>query len=692
MEYRGLTLDRFQEDAIHSLKNGRSVLVSAPTGTGKTLIADWIVEQALGAGKQVIYTAPIKALSNQKFRDYTRLYGDAKVGLVTGDLVIRRDAPCVVMTTEILRNMLLGGEKLENLMAVIVDEIHFLDDKDRGTTWEELLIYLPKHVQVVGLSATLSNLKQFADWVSFVRDGPVDVVTEQQRSVPLQFSYLSVDTALANPQRYREIYKRKGRSSGAAKFGKQNRGGSGGRRRRPQRKTTHIHVFKELQRFDLLPYLYFVFSRRDTERLARSLGEQVRHSLLDDPEQQMALNDALDEAAGNLGPALAPDLRALYGRGIAFHHAGLHVQLKALVEDLYERKLVKVLYCTSTFALGINMPARTVVFDGLSKYNGTTMAPLTTRQFMQKAGRAGRRGLDEVGHVVIRMDFTEFPENGPLLEKYARHDYEPVRSSFSLSFNSIVNLLESHNLDQVREVVDKSFLNWNLSGKAKVHLEKAGSIEDKARNNRDRKEADKLRRRAAKAEGRCWSEFEKKLGYLQQAGYLQDDLTFNAGATVLANIQISEIMMTELILSGELESLAPNYLFGVLCSITNELSRHVHHNFRPNKMDKQVAGMVRKVRESMLVTEAELMNGARQDFDPELIIIGRHWAEGDSLQELLMMVNSDTDISGDLITGFRRAKDLVGQLRDVYRDQTERVQMLNALIHSVRRDEVEVVD
>ena len=196
MEYRGLPLDAFQQQAIEALDAGRSVLVSAPTGTGKTLIADWIVEQALDEGKRVVYTAPIKALSNQKFRDYRRLYGDDAVGLVTGDLVIRRDAPCRVMTTEILRNMLLADEPMDDLKAVIIDEIHFLDDRERGTTWEEVLIYLPTHVQIVGLSATLSNLRQFAGWLESVRDAPVEVVLQfrpfSRRTRPMKTGFAAL--------------------------------------------------------------------------------------------------------------------------------------------------------------------------------------------------------------------------------------------------------------------------------------------------------------------------------------------------------------------------------------------------------------------------------------------------------------------------------------------------------------------
>ena len=188
MIYRNLELDGFQKDAIVALQRGESVLVAAPTGTGKTLVADWIVEDAISRGMSVIYTAPIKALSNQKYRDYCALFGEEQVGLVTGDLVIRRDAPCKVMTTEILRNMLLCGENLPDLAAVIIDEIHFLDDRDRGTTWEETLIYLPESVQIVGLSATLANMGEFRAWLESVRLRTITVVEEHKRAVPLSFA------------------------------------------------------------------------------------------------------------------------------------------------------------------------------------------------------------------------------------------------------------------------------------------------------------------------------------------------------------------------------------------------------------------------------------------------------------------------------------------------------------------------
>lgn len=683
--YRGLTLDPFQQQAIAALEAGSSVLVAAPTGTGKTIIADWIVDEALQLGRDVIYTAPIKALSNQKFRDYSRLHGADRVGLVTGDLVIRREAPCRVMTTEILRNMLLAGEPLRDLRAVILDEIHFLDDRERGTVWEEVLIYLPKHVQIVGLSATLSNLREFAAWLEHVRECHVEVVQEHRRAVPLTFHYLSVDTGLTDPK----TYERKARRT-QPEPRRRERSRHGPRRYAPPRKTGHLEVFRQMQQHDLLPYLYFVFSRRDTEVLARALGRHLRRSLVP-AERQAELDARLDRAARELGPALDPELRALYARGVAFHHAGLHVQLKALVEELYEARLVHVLYCTSTFALGINMPARSVVFDGLEKFDGKRVAPLTTRQFMQKAGRAGRRGLDDAGHVVVRMDFSEYPVYRPLLERYARGTPEPVRSSFSLSWNSIVNLLAQQDMDRIREIIDKSFLSWHLSREADRHRARAQELQDGA-SRRERKEATRLQKRAEFAGQRCWIEFEEKVRYLQGIGYLGEELEFHAGAKVLRHLQIAEVFVAELVLSGILEDLTPVELFGVLCAMTNELPRRVFRNFRPTPQDKRLAREIRDIRYSDRVLDAEELSGVTYAWDPDLMILGRAWASGESLQDILMLVRSETDISGDLITGFRRAKDLAGQLKDVYADIPDRREAIEDMIRTVSRDEVEVVD
>lgn len=429
---------------------------------------------------------------------------------------------------------------------------------------------------------------------------------------------------------------------------------------------------------DLFPYLYFVFSRRDTELLARRLGEHAGSLITD--EQSEAVERRLRERAGSLGAALDPDLRALYRKGIAYHHAGLHVQLKTLVEELYEERLINALFCTSTFALGINLPARTVVFDGLRKFDGRGFAPLPTREFMQMAGRAGRRGMDDVGHVLLRVDMPEYEEAKPQLERYLQNKVEPVRSSFNLSWNSVVNLLDAHGFERCQEIVEKSFLNW-------WRHTTADRLDSDARDKRLRR----MQRRAERDRGRCWEEFQGKIGYLQSIGYLADDLDFNAGARILGNIQMSEILVCELVLEGVFEGLDPHLMFGVLCSLTNDLPRHAKANFRQTGRERAVAQRIARIRHAPRVVDAEEMTGEQYPFDPMLIPLGTAWSKGTSLEEVMQMVASQTDISGDMITGFRRAKDLAGQLRDVFADDPYTAGLLTDLIKRVARDEVQVV-
>ena len=703
MEFRGLTLDTFQEQAIGKLAEGGSVLVCAPTGTGKTLVADWIVTHAIETKKSVIYTAPIKALSNQKFRDYCNTFGEENVGLVTGDLVIRRDAPIRVMTTEILRNMLLSGEDLSSLLAVVIDEIHFLDDRDRGTVWEEVLIYLPNTVQIIGLSATLSNVREFASWLSHVRQEDILVVEEHQRAVPLEVGFANKSTGLSTVVDFEDTWKKKkaiGRHTETrANFKGQrkgkNRDRNARRKQRYIRKTRDTDVVQMVVDNDLLPMLYFAFSRRDIEMYARSLMDNTHIDLLSDREHAQ-LTSILEQAQTDLGPVLSRGLRRLYSRGVAFHHAGLHVQLKVLVESLYEQRLIKVLYCTSTFALGINMPARTVVFDGLKKFNGQQVAPLSVRQFMQKAGRAGRRGLDEYGNVYIRMDFDEYDEWKPIIKHYQKGRSEPVHSRFGLSWNSVANLVHRYERKQVRELVERSFLNWHFSKEAERQLQRADAIEQK-RNakksgvNKTSKEVKRLRKRAARSGQKCWDTFQHKVNYLKQVGYISRDGSFNAGGLVILHLQISEILITEIVLAGIFEELDSNTMFGILCGLVSDFPRKVRPLYNLTKQERKITFRIQSVRESKIVLDAEDLTDTEYSWAPMYMPIGRMWAQGATFSQIIGRLEYDTDVSSDIISAFRRAKDLAGQLREVYRDDPTMLEILRDLIRDVSRDEVEVV-
>jgi len=709
--HRGLKLDPFQKEAISALGAGENVLVCAPTGTGKTLVADWMVQTTLEAGGEVIYTAPIKALSNQKYRDYCALLGEDKVGLVTGDLVIRPDAPCRVMTTEILRNQLLCGEEHPRLRAVIVDEIHFLDDRERGTTWEEVLIYLPHQIQVVGLSATLSNLHEFAAWLEHVRERPMRVIEETTRAVPLHFQVITAESGMVDVPEAKRFHKDwSHKNSHALRQAKQSqrRGRHGQRRGRRDsfkigERTRHGLIFRNLHP-DKTPYLYFCFSRRDTENLARQLVERNPNGLLN-PEEQGRCDEVIQTFLEQEGSrtALDGEIETMLRTGAAFHHAGVHVMLKNLVETLYEKRLIKVLYCTGTFALGINMPARTVVFDGLERFNGKEMIRLPAREFMQMAGRAGRRGLDKHGLVVMRTDIDDLGEILPQIEQYLQGRTEPVRSRFSLSFNSVVNLMERHDPERIRNIVERSYLNFvraraveqdaKLIEKVRKGLTRDGWVEGDPVPPPLRKRVKSLRRLKSKTDrgdDRTWRQFQEKVDFLQRWSYLDEEGGLAAGAKVLRHVQIAEIFTTELFLEGALENLQPSELFGVLCGMCNKLPRgaFAQHAKRYAGLGKHVA----RIRFSDPVREAESLTNSEVTWDPQMITPGKLWAEGAPLAEVLLEIVAPTDLSGDLIGAFRRAKDLAGQLGAAWADSDpERAREIRKLISSVSRDEVQVV-
>ncbi len=644
------------------------MLVCAPTGTGKTLIADRMIERILGEGGEVIYTAPIKALSNQKFREYSRLLGDERVGLITGDLVIRRDAPLRIMTTEILRNMLLTHEPLGSLRAVVFDEIHFLDERERGTVWEESLIYLPDGIQVLGLSATLSNLDTFRAWLADVRGEEVALVHETERAVPLTFLLANRSVPPCEPQQFAQKVGQAGgppRGRGK-KRGRGRRRGRGGSSSKRERASTHADVLRHLDP-DLLPCLYFLNSRRACEasggQLLRLHPRFLTRDEVERVEDELARFEA--DHPGVLGDALESMLR----EGIAVHHAGLHVHLKGLVERLYEARLVHVLYCTSTFALGINMPARSVVFHELTRFDGREMVPLGVREFQQMAGRAGRRGIDPEGYVVVRMDGEDLPSRRATLEHLFEGNPEPVRSSFNLSFNSVVHLLDRFGKDELRGLLELSFLSFSV-----------------------RRRRRKQRRRKGTGGDPVWDAFERKVTLLQHIGYLDADGTAFAGARVLAGLQIEEIFATELVLRGVLDRLSPAQLFGALCALSSDITRAARAR-RPGGELARVATQLRKVRLSQPVRLAEREQGVSVTFCPEMVPIGAAWYEGRDLAELVGRLDSTSDVSGLLVNGFRRAKDLAGQLRRVYEQGEDEMMAdrLREVVKTVSRDEVEVI-
>nr|WP_199307695.1 MULTISPECIES: DEAD/DEAH box helicase [unclassified Leptolyngbya] len=452
-------MDNFQLQAIEALNAEKSVVVCAPTGSGKTLIGEYAILRALAhnealaaAGsperRRVFYTTPLKALSNQKLRDFRNAYGEDNVGLLTGDTSINRDAPILVMTTEIFRNMLYGtpigqmGTSLEGLEAVVLDECHYMNDRQRGTVWEESIIYCPPQIQLVALSATIANSEQLTDWIRQVH-GPTELIYSDYRPVPLEFHYvypngivrLLNDTKTAiNPS--------------LKKRAKNNKGKNG----KPQRQEapTISSVVSRLAEADMLPAIYFIFSRRGCDRAVKDMGGRSLVS----PAEAAQLKEHIDDfLARNPDANRAHQIDALY-RGIAAHHAGILPAWKVLVEELFQRGLIKVVFATETLAAGINMPARTTVISGLSKRTDDGHRLLTASEFLQMAGRAGRRGMDIQGHVVtVQTPFEGSQEAAHL----ATVGPDPLVSQFTPSYGMVLNLLQIHTVDEARELIERSF-------------------------------------------------------------------------------------------------------------------------------------------------------------------------------------------------------------------------------------------
>ncbi len=709
--YRDKKLDRFQREAIEAIDAGRSVLVAAPTGTGKTLVADYLVDKILAEGGRIVYTAPIKALSNQKFREYRAQHGAEKVGIVTGDVVINHDAPLRIMTTEILRNILLqqtglAGEpaQLGEVRAVIFDELHFMDDPQRGTVWEEVLIYLPSDVTILGLSATLSNLDELALWLSDIHGGGVAVVKENKRAVPLRFRLMNLDSGPVEVAEFKTRYEaqkkeRDGRerSRGRGKRDKFSRGRGGGRGNDTEE--TGFRDMVAALRDEDLPALFFIFSRKGTEACARAASKR-RNGFLNGAERE-AVDVRLDEFRGEHKGILTPDIERMLRHGIGYHHAGLHVHLKPLVEGLYEARLIKLLFCTSTFALGINMPARTVLFEKLRKYDGEQISPLTVRQFMQKAGRAGRRGLDDAGEVIVKMEYKDWRRSAEHVERLMAGQPEPVKSRFNLSFHSVVNLLEQYDDEEIQRLLSRSFLAWQRAGRQET-LEQQISLEEARVRSDERRQADgprvhdarkrlqKLTRRLERERRWLYDQFLEKVSFLEGISYLTGR-ELGAGARILKHVQIEEVLVAELVLAGCFEDLSPEELFGVCCGLVTDLPPKVGVALRVPRAISVVLDSILAVVEGEIVEQAMALAGGEPRFDPRLMALGVRWAEGEPLTDLLTHVRSGSDHAGDLVVAFRRAKDLIGQLRHVFAEDPARVKALRAVLRRVTRDEVEAI-
>ena len=507
-------LDTFQKEAVYHLENGDSVFVAAHTSAGKTVVAEYAIALAARHMTKAIYTSPIKALSNQKFRDFRLEFQD--VGILTGDVQINAEASCLIMTTEILRSMLYrGADLLRDVEFVIFDEVHYVNDMERGVVWEEVIIMLPEHVALILLSATVPNTYEFASWVGRTKKKNIYVISTPKRPVPLEH-YLWADKAMykivdadkkfletgwkeANTAMSgRDKRQTAAEASGSAIHrsaanvaggrgqtsrsgpvrGGQQRGGTqqrtrgpasrgpgniartgrgGGRTSAAQDRNIWVHLVQHLKKHDLLPACIFVFSKKRCEQNADALSN------LDfcTASEKSAIHMTVERSIARLKPddRLLPQirrLRELFGRGIAVHHGGLLPIVKEVVEILFAKTLVKVLFATETFAMGLNLPTRTVVFSGFRKHDGRAFRDLLPGEYTQMAGRAGRRGIDLVGTVIIVNSNSDEAPSAAILRKMILGDPTNLRSQFRLTYNMILNLLRVEAL-KIEEMIKRSF-------------------------------------------------------------------------------------------------------------------------------------------------------------------------------------------------------------------------------------------
>jgi ATP-dependent RNA helicase HelY len=452
--------DSFQIAACNSVEDGHGVLVAAPTGAGKTVVGEFASFLALKQGKKCFYTTPIKALSNQKYQEFVERFGNANVGLLTGDTNINSEASILVMTTEVLRNMLYqGSSTLTNLSSVVMDEVHYLADKFRGAVWEEVLIHLMESVQVISLSATVSNAEEFGEWLGEVR-GTIDVIVSEVRPIPLYQHVLIgnklIDLFTKPGQINPEILKLENEALRKVK----SRHGRQSRWIEDSNRLSRAEIIEKLQRMALLPVITFIFSRVGCDAAVKQcLQSGIRLTTSDERKE-------IVETANRYTQFLAPeDLEVLHHsewlealeRGIAAHHAGLLPSFKSAVEDLFQRGLVKAVFATETLALGINMPAKTVVLEKLVKYNGEAHVPVTPGEYTQLTGRAGRRGIDIEGNAVIQ--WSPSIDSATAAGLASTRTY-PLRSSFSPTYNMAVNLISRFGRERARGSLESSFAQF----------------------------------------------------------------------------------------------------------------------------------------------------------------------------------------------------------------------------------------
>ncbi len=628
-------LDKFQKEAIEWIDKGHSVIVSAPTGSGKTVIAEKAIDQALSRHEQVIYTAPVKALSNQKYRDFRAAYGDDQVGILTGDVSINPDAPILIMTTEIYRNSLFeNSSRIEKIGWVIFDEVHYLDDAERGTVWEEAILFTPSHIRILALSATVPNVHQLADWIRKIHDRPLEIVQESHRPVPLDFLFQCQGQIMTNLKDLkrdgylnREIWRRSSR---------ERHRGIPMMKARPNRLDQLVEYLMDNNR---LPAIYFAFGRRRTEYLA---GEAIRFDFLDDSERKQITHDffKLLEKYDLKHEKSAVEMAPLIEQGIAYHHAGMLPTLKEVIEQLFTKKLIKLIFTTETFAIGINMPAKTVIFDELEKYDGHGFRLLTHRDFFQIAGRAGRRGMDTKGFVVLRVHPQDVSFHD--VEKILHGRYEPIESQLNTAYATLLNLYRDLGR-KLFEIYPRSF----------HHFQSPGHIRQKG-----------------------YSLLENKLKLLDTLGHL-DEKSLTPKGEFASSVFGYELMLSELHQDGILDKLDDAMLSVLLSGLICEPRKgdHVPHlTGRIEKLRSYAEHHHRKIHK--LESQFRIHPYTKHPHFNQALAV-EAWVQGVPFDRIFRLTQAD---EGEIVRHFRMIIQLLRELEHAHSTSDD----LRAKAHKAR--------
>ena len=687
-------LDDFQLEAIQALAQGHSVLVAAPTGTGKTVVGEFGIFLARKHGLRAMYTTPIKALSNQKFRDFRARWGDAEVGLLTGDVVVNRDAPVLIMTTEVLRNMLVTGASIDDVGTIVFDEVHYMGDAERGTAWEESILLAPRHVPLVCLSATVPNAAEIAEWIRDAH-GDLTCIFHDQRAVPLEHRYwLPGEDAEKQPFKVytvvdaegkltndaRKLHNVGGELAGRVRWGGVSSQGLRGEERSPgadhdpREQPAPWRVVRYLEGEALTPAIYFLFSRRATEESASSCValRPVPHAaeLVREAKSRLADLSPVDRNLRQVALLLGRFLP----RGVAVHHAGLLPQVKLLVEEFFQAGKLRAVFATDTLALGINMPARTVVIGEMLKFDGTSRRLLTPNEYRQMTGRAGRRGIDARGvSLLMYSPWVTFPQTLRVLTS----DLLPLESAFRPTYSTAMNLwLRPEDEERLADLYARSLRRFQHDRTLKELTELKQSLEDAYEVERAAGRIPRLEtweraaelsrvdyelrraRRTATVEARRTVEGLARV--LERYDYLRDARPTHKAPYLRSLFDTNALTLSELLTNQQLEGLDPPEIAEALSWFAMDREASVRglpltrrlHRLR-EILDALHGGVLREEEHHGL----QMSRPLPVDFHG----VALAWAEGHDLAAIGHRARMQ---EGDLVGALQKTLDLIGQLSE----------------------------